>query len=106
MTQPISPKQAKAASHPDNKRAHLKKLVVRRLNRELKKGLRCVKVPNDIPADLAEEIVEEFRAEGWAVALHDRHENIVTDAGNHYRIPGPGGERWRYVFSEPPENTT
>lgn len=100
MTKPITPQQAKEAASPVNKRAHLKKLVTRRLNRELKKGLRHVKVPNDIAPALAGEIADEFRALGWTVVLRDLHNDIVSDAGNHYRMPGVGGMCWRYDFAE------
>lgn len=100
MAKPITPKQVQEAIRPADKRAHLKKLVVQRLNRELKKGLKFVKVPNDIPADLAEEIANEFRNQGWAVTLRDLHTYPVSDAGNHYRMPGVGGMCWRYDFSE------
>ena len=100
MTKPITPQQAKEASNPADKRAHLKKLVVRRINRTLKKGLRFVKVPNDIADDLANEIAEEFRAQGWTVVLRDLREHITTDAGNNYRMPNGCGQCWRYDFSE------
>lgn len=98
MTKPISPKQAKAASHPDDKRAHLKKLVVRRLNRELKKGLRSVTVENCIDAELAQEIAEEFRVQGWGVEAEDHRIRV-----GRFRSFSQNGcnVAWRYKFSDP-----
>jgi hypothetical protein len=71
MTKPVTPKQVKNLLKPKNKRAHLKKLVARRINRELKKGLSLIKVPNCIDKSLAVEIAEEFRKEGWTVTITD-----------------------------------
>jgi hypothetical protein len=71
----ISPKQAKriVRGTPEH-REHLKKIVVRRLNRELKKGVRLVRVENHIADDLADEIVKGYEAQGWEVIANDHRE--------------------------------
>lgn len=71
MTKPVTPKQIKSILKPKNKRGHLKKLVVRRINRELKKGLSNISIPNCIDQMLATEIADGFRRAGWTVKLTD-----------------------------------
>ena len=98
MTKPITPKQADEAARPADKRAHLKKVVTRRLNRELKKDLRSVAVPNCIDAKLAQEIAEEFRVQGWRVEVTDHRVRI-----GRFRTYSQNGSNiaWRYSFSAP-----
>lgn len=86
MPKPISPHQARSAAQSPDKREHLKKLVTSRLNRELKKGLRSVKVPNHIDLDLAKEIVEDYEDMGWKVGIEDHRHTLIGDIA------------WRYTF--------
>lgn len=87
MTKPISPRQARKPrlGSPEH-RDHLKKIVMRRLNRELKKGSWRIKIPNHIKPDLADEIANDFRAQGWAVVTEDHRHTMIGDIA------------WRFVF--------
>lgn len=83
---PISPRKAKQIriGTPEH-RVHLKILVVKRLNRELKKGSRAILVENHIDESLASEIASEYENEGWTVHLKD-HTKDYTKWG------------WRFCF--------
>ena len=86
MPKPVSPQQVQSHIKPKDRRKHLKTLVQRKLNRELKKGLKSIKVPNHIDPDLAEELAEEYRAQGWTVTIEDHRHTMIGDIA------------WRYTF--------
>lgn len=84
---PISPKQARRpVVGSEEHREHLKKLVTLRLNRVLKKGLREIDVPNYVEPDLVQEIIDDYQAEGWVVAVEDCRRTHLDTA-------------WRFVFA-------